>query len=192
MNTSDIDKIKTFSSELDLIFNKDIKEFTKICLLMAPDYIFFDAAASTSGKYHPLDELCGFGTIIHTKRVVTVGYEMARGLGCDANRDLVISACIIHDLRKQGIEKSGHTVKWHPDLAAKLVEEVHRDTKIIANNDYNIIRNCVGYHYGPWSIKPWSKPLERYTSEELCVYLSDYVASKKSLTVKQEDRFDGQ
>ena len=57
--------------------------------------------------------------------------------------------------------------------------------------DFEMIRNCVGYHYGPWSIKPWSKPLDTYTPEEMCVYLSDYIASKKSLTVKQEDRFDG-
>lgn len=191
MEVSPNKKIDIFTSELNLIHDKKVRSFTEVCVMMAPDYVFFDCAASTSGKYHALDELCGFGTIIHTKRVVTVGYEMARGLGCDANRDLIISACILHDLRKQGVEKSGHTVKWHPDLAAKLVEEVHRDTKIIQDKDYNIIRNCVGYHYGPWSIKPWSKPLDKYTPEELCVYLSDYIASKKSVTVKQEDRFDG-
>lgn len=191
MDLSPDKKVDIFRSELDLIFDNKIRSFTEVCIMMSPDYIFFDAPASSSGKYHALDELSGFGTVIHTKRVVTVAYELARGLGCDPSRDLVISASILHDMRKQGVVKSGHTVKWHPDLASKLVEEVHMDTKIISEKDYNIIRNCVGYHYGPWSIKPWSKPLEKYTSEELCVYLSDYIASKKSLTVKQEDRFDG-
>jgi HD superfamily phosphohydrolase YqeK len=191
MVLSSEDKIKIFKSELDLIFNKNIKSFTEICVECSPDYIFFDSPASSSGKYHHISELGGDGTVIHTKRVVTVAYELSRGLNCESNRDHVISACIIHDLRKQGVEKSGHTVKWHPDLAAKLVSEVYTDLKLISFNDFNIIKNCVGYHYGPWSIKPWSKPLDEYTPEELCVYLSDYIASKKSLTVKQEDRFDG-
>lgn len=191
MELSPDEKLAALRSELDLVFNKDIKNFTEVCVMMAPDYIFYSAPASTSGKYHPLDELSGYGTIIHTKRVVTVAYDLARGLDCEKNRDQIIAACILHDLRKQGVEKSGHTVKYHPDLGAKLVEEVYRDLKLISDENYNMIRNCVGYHYGPWSIKPWSKPLSEYTPEELCVYLSDYVASKKTLTVKQEDRFDG-
>jgi hypothetical protein len=183
-------KIKVFRSELDLIFNKDIKSFTEICVAMAPDYIFYDAPASSSGKYHHISELGGDGTVIHTKRVVTVAFDLSRGLGCEHSRDQIISACILHDLRKQGVTKSGHTVKWHPDLAAKLVTEVYSDLQLISNDVFSTIKNCVGYHYGPWSIKPWLKPLNEYTPEELCVYLSDYVASKKSLTVKQEDRFD--
>ncbi len=184
-------KIEVFKSELGLIFDNKIREFTEICLMMAPDYFFTDCPASSSGKYHPLSELGWDGTIIHTKRVVTVAYDLSRGLGCEVNRDCIIAACIIHDLRKQGIKRTGHTVKYHPDLGAKLIEEVHRDTKILSEKDYNIIRNGVGYHYGPWSVRPWKKNLDKYTPEELCVYLSDYIASKKTLTVKQEDRFDG-
>lgn len=191
MELSPDKKIDIFKSELSLIFNAGIRSFTEVCVMMAPDYIFYNAPASTSGKYHPIDELSGYGTVIHTKRVVTVAYELSRGLGCEQNRDQVISACILHDLRKQGVEPSGHTVKWHPDLGAKLVEEIYNDLKLISVSDFEMIRNCVGYHYGPWSIKPWSKNLNDYTAEEMCVYLSDYIASKKSLTVKQEDRFDG-
>ena len=37
---------------------------------------------------------------------------------------------------------------------------------------------------------PWKKDVgTEYTPEELCVYLSDYVASKKSVTVKYKNRF---
>ena len=183
-------KISIFKAELDLIFSNNIRQFTEICLMMAPDYFFTDAPSS-NGKYHPIDELSWDGCIIHTKRVVTVAYDLSRGLGCEHNRDAILSACIIHDLRKQGITKTGYTVKYHPDLAAKLVEEVQKDTQLLNNGDYNIIRNGVGFHYGPWSIDPWKKPLSNYTPEELCVYLSDYIASKKSITVKQEDRFNG-
>jgi len=182
-------KVSTFKEELDLIFNKKIKQFTEICLMVAPDYFFNDCPASSSGKYHPIDELSWDGTIIHTKRVVTVAYDLCRGLGCEANRDAIIASCIIHDLRKQGLSKTGHTQKNHPDLAAQLVEEVQRDTNILLENDFNIIRSSVGYHYGPWSQFKWKKSLAAYTMEELCVYLSDYTASKKSNNVKYKDRF---
>ena len=190
MKLSTEDKINTFRSELDLIFNKNIRDFTELCLEFSPDYVFYDCPASSTGKFHHITELGGDGTIIHTKRVVTVGFELCRGLGCIKNRDQIISACIIHDLRKQGLNKSGHTVKYHPDLAAKLVTEIYSNFKLITEEDYNMICKCVGYHYGPWSVEPWFKPLSNYTPEELCVYLSDYIASKKSLTVKYEDRFN--
>lgn len=183
------EKVEVFQEELDLIFDKKIKEFTKVCLMVAPSYVFLDCPASSSGKYHPIDELGWDGTIIHTKRVVTVAYDLCRGLSCESNRDLIISACIIHDLRKQGLERSGHTVKNHPDLGAQLAEEVSRDTGYLSEHQFAIIYNSVGYHYGPWSSGKWVKLLDDYTKEELCVYLADYTASKKTLTVKYKSRF---
>jgi len=126
----------------------------------------------------------GSGTILHTKKVFTVAYNLCRGLECESSRDEILAACIIHDLRKQGLEKTGHTVRNHPALAADLVEEVQAATQIISEKSFNIIKNCVGYHYGPWSTGQWKKPLKKYTPEELCVYLSDYVASKREIAVK--------
>ena len=189
MEVTPSDKIEVFKEELDLIFDKKVKEFTKICLMVAPDYFFTDCPASSTGKHHPIDELSWDGTIIHTKRVVSMCYDLSVGLGCENNRDSIIAACIIHDLRKQGLEKSGHTQKNHPDLAAQLVEEVQRDTQILKDKEYNIIRNCCGFHYGLWSQLKWKKDLSNYTMEELCVYLSDYVASKKTTNVKYINRF---
>ena len=55
--------------------------------------------------------------------------------------------------------------------------------------DYNMIRNCCGYHYGPWSQFKWKKDLSAFTPEELCVYLSDYIASKKTTNVRHTNRF---
>lgn len=176
-------KEKTFEKELELIYDVSIREFTKLCICSAPDYFFTDCPASSSGKYHPVDELGADGTILHTKKVFTVAYDLSRGLGCEDNRDEVLSACIIHDLRKQGVEKTGYTVKNHPDLGAQLVHEVHQATQMIDKRTADMIRGCVGYHYGPWSIAPWKKDLSHYTPEELCVYLSDYIASKRMIHV---------
>lgn len=181
---SEKEKSEVFKDELKLIFNDNIREFTRICVVTAPDYFFTDCPASTTGKYHPIDELGSDGTMLHTKKVFTVAYALCRAMGCEDHRDQILSACIIHDLRKQGLTKSGHTTKNHPALAADLVEEVQNATMLLDNESYEIIRNGVGYHYGLWSTAPWSKPLESYTPEELCVYLSDYIASKREIEVK--------
>jgi len=177
------EKCSFFDKELNLIYNDNLREFTRLCIVMAPDYFFTDCPASSTGKYHPISELGWDGTIIHTKKVFTVAYELCVGFECDGSRDEILSACLIHDLRKQGIEKTGWTTKNHPDLAAQLVEEVFTDTQIISEESYNVIRNCVGFHYGPWSSGKWKKPLSSYTKEELCVYTSDYVASKRAIEV---------
>lgn len=177
------EKEDTFSNELALIFDESIKEFTRLCVISAPDYFFTDCPASSTGKYHPVDELAHDGTIVHTKKVVTLAYDLCKAYSCENRRDEIISACIIHDLRKQGLEKYGHTVINHPDLAVKLVDQIQSETMILTDDSHEIIRNCVGYHYGPWSVKPWLKPIGSYTNEELCVFTSDFISHKKFLVV---------
>jgi hypothetical protein len=177
------DKERVFIDELKLIFDENKKEFTRLCIIAAPDYFFTDCPASSSGKYHPLDELSWDGTIIHTKKVFTTAYTMSRGLECEDYRDEILAASLIHDLRKQGLGFSGHTVRNHPALAAELVDTIQNATQLLTEESYAIIRGCVGYHYGPWSSGDWRKDLIHYSSAELCVYLSDYIASKREVSV---------
>lgn len=173
------EKVAYFESELKRIYDHKIREFTKLCIVNSPDYIFEDCPSSSTGKYHPVDELSYDGTIIHTKKVFTMAYEMVKALECEHNRDLVLSGCIIHDLRKKGVEGSFFTLKNHPALAADLVDEVQDATLLLTDEQHNILRNCVGYHYGPWSEQAWKKQIKDYTSEELAVFLSDFVVSKR-------------
>jgi hypothetical protein len=91
----------------------------------------------------------------------------------------VLSAAIIHDLRKQGEGNSGHTVKDHAAHGAKLIDEVQEATQLLTEEQYKLLRNCVGYHYGPWSEDPWKKSIDDYTREELALFLSDFVVSKR-------------
>lgn len=179
------DRVELFKYELDLIFDTRLREFTKLCIATAPDYIFTDCPASSTGKHHPLNELSWDGTIIHTKKVFHVCYALSRGLGIEAKRDVVLAAAIIHDLVKRGWGDDGArwTKKEHPQLAGDLVDIVQRDTQLLDEYEYETIRSCVFYHYGPWTLKEVAKPMTEYTLEELCVYLSDYVASKKFLDV---------
>ncbi len=180
---SDAQKIASFKEEIDRIYDSTVKEFTRLCLTCAPDYIFIDCPSSSSGKYHPIDELTSDGTIIHTKKVFTMAFEMVKALNCEDNRDLVLSACIIHDLRKHGVHDSGHTLSNHAELGADLVDEVQGATQLLSKKQHDIIRNCVGYHYGPWSENKWKKDMSLYTREELCVFISDFTVSKRFVKV---------
>lgn len=180
------EKVNIFLPELKRIYDPVIREFTKLCIMHAPDYVFLDCPASSTGKYHPLDELGPDGNIIHTKKIFTLAYEMSRAMDCEYNRDLILSACLIHDLRKRGLTNTGHTHRRHPEFAADLVDEVQEATQLLNEEQHNILRNCVGYHYGPWSYKNWLKSIDEYTREELVLYLADYVASKRAVDVKYD------
>lgn len=183
------EKVASFGAELEIIFDKTIREFTRLCIIHAPDYFFEDCPSSSTGKYHPLDELGHEGTIIHTKKVFTLAHEMVKGLSCESSRDLVLSACLIHDLRKQGHEKKGFTdMANHCAYAAALVEEVQQATQMLNEFQFNTIRNCVGFHLGPWSHEPWKKSLSEYTPEELTVYMSDFVVSKRFVQIDYKRR----
>lgn len=183
------DRIDFFKQELDLIFNDRIREFTKLCIATAPDYIFTDCPASSTGKHHPLNELSWDGTLIHTKKVFHVCYALSRALDIEDRRDWVLAAAIIHDLVKRGWDDANArwTKKDHPMLAGEMVDRVQQETQLLELDEYETIRSCVFYHYGPWTLKQVAKPMTEFTLEELCVYMSDYIASKKFLEVTYKD-----
>ena len=175
------ERLSVFKDELSLIGRKDIKDFVKACIAAAPDYVFEDCPSSSSGKYHPIEELGADGTLIHTKKVVAVAYEFSSALDCEDHRDEIIAAALLHDMAKQGIERHGHTVREHPQIMAKLVADVYNDefkTKL-DKTTANLIYWAIFYHYGPWAVDTSSKPLKEYTPEELAVYMADYIVSKR-------------
>jgi len=179
------DRLDLFKNELKLMANKSIKEFTKECINVAPDYVFEDCPSSSSGKFHPIDELGGDGTIIHTKRVFTLAYELSRGFDCEHHRDEICAAALLHDLAKQGLQSNGHTVKDHPQIMARLVADVYKNgyKETLDKASANIIYWCIFHHYGPWTQDKLKKPITNYTPEELCVYTADYISSKRFITV---------
>lgn len=176
-----------FKEELSVISNDRIREFTKLCLFSAPDYIFEDCPASTTGKHHPLNELSWDGTIIHTKKVFNIAYALSRGLAIEENRDSILSACIIHDLVKKGWKGGIWTQKNHPQLGAELITNIQKETQLLTQEEFDTIRNSVFHHYGPWTTKVVSKKMTDYSLEELCVYISDYIASKRFIDVQYKD-----
>lgn len=175
------DRLELFKDELNLITKPEIREFAKACIKASPDYVFVDCPSSSSGAYHPVDELSGDGTVLHTKRVFALAYELSRGIDCEHHRDEICAAALLHDMAKQGLEKFGHTIKNHPQVMAKLVADVYKEQfkDKFSRESALIIYYGILYHYGPWSGRDIKKPLSEYTPEELCVYVADYVSSKR-------------
>jgi len=175
------ERLELFKEELNLISNTAIREFVEACIEASPDYVFEDCPSSSSGKYHPLDELGSDGTVLHTKRVFALAYELSRGLDCEHHRDEICAAALLHDMAKRGLTNPVHTVKDHPQIMANLVAEVYKERfKDKLNREPALmIYYGILYHYGPWSGRDIKKPLSEYTPEELCVYVADYVSSKK-------------
>ncbi len=179
------ERLNLFKEELNLIGKKDIRKFVKVVIAAAPDYVFWDCPSSTSGKYHPLDELAGDGTVLHTKKIFATVYELSRALGCEHHRDEVCAAALLHDLAKQSLEKTGHTVEDHPQIMAKLVAAVYNNDfkEKLSKESANIIYWCIFHHFGPWTDQNVRKPLKDYTPEELAMYIADYVVSKRFMKV---------
>jgi len=176
-----------FEEELNLIQDSNIRRFVELCLNHAPEYVFTNCPSSSSGKYHPEDETGGDGCVKHTRRVVKMVILLASGMQDFRQMDEAIAAALIHDLRKQGIEKTGHTVSNHPDLAAALVYEVAiAHPGIIPSDVVDSLYLAVGYHYGPWGSGDWACG-NFYTDVDRLskvVHAADYLASRKEVGSK--------
>lgn len=179
--------VNAFLSEIELIQDPSIREFVELCLEHAPEYVFNDCPSSSSGKYHPEDELGGDGCVVHTKRVVKMVGLLTSGMNNFRQQDEAIAAALIHDLRKQGVEKTGHTVSNHPDLAAAMVMEVAVANPHVLDGDVvDSLYDAVGYHYGPWSSGEWScsdfySEVDRLSA---VVHAADFLASRKEIGSK--------
>lgn len=176
---------EVFEKELLLIKNNDLREFVEDCLDNAPKY-FYHIPASSSGKYHPKQDLGEGGLVRHTKAVVRVALDLIR---CEqfedskSKQDEIISACLLHDILKSGYEGSGKTVAEHPLLADDFIERIYMNKYRNMNIGMSVINieNYIRSHMGIWNkdldgneILP--KPV--YSLEKL-VHLADYIASRK-------------
>lgn len=184
------EKIAIFKDELDLIAKPEVRAFIEACIEASPDYVFTDCPSSSTGKFHPLEELGPDGTIIHTKKVFALAYELSRGLGCEEHRDEICAAALLHDFAKQGMNRSGNTIKEHPQIMAQIVFNVYNEKfkDKLDKASAMLIYSGVFYHYGPWTDRSVQKPLAQYSPEELAVYLADYVSSKRFVHVDYKRR----
>ncbi len=179
------DRLEFFKDELILISKPTVREFVEECIKAAPDYVFENCPSSSSGRFHPIEELGPDGTLIHTKKVFALAYDLSVGLGCEHHRDEICAAAILHDFEKQGKERSGHTTKDHPQTMAATAADIYRQKfkGRLDRDSANIICSAIFHHYGPWTEQSVRKPLSQYTPEELAVYMADFIATKRFVQI---------
>lgn len=179
---------EVFDKELNYITNVELKEFIIECLEKAPEY-FYHVPASSSGKYHPKQDICEGGLVNHTKAVVQVALDLIR---CEQfnrseeNKNEIISACILHDIIKNGFEDSGKTLTEHPLLACEFIEKVFIESEKDYSNIWssvNLIQCFIKTHMGIWNKdKEGNEVLPLIYESHKCgllVHLADYIASRK-------------
>lgn len=209
-------KSETFQNELMLINNPEHRIFASRCLESAPGY-FFEIPASSTGKYHPAYSLGVGGLVRHTKAAVKIANNLLQldmFKAFQKARDEIITALILHDTCKSGkfgFEQGGFTVTTHPLLAADLVMACANDAA--AENErptfceYNaelpdgsdhwdyvdLVCECIRTHMGQWredyKTKKTVLPEMKYKIQRF-VHMCDYLASRKCLTVTNDDGTD--
>lgn len=166
----------------------DIGKFTVEVLKQVPSY-FYEVPASSTGKYHPSYALGEGGLIRHTMAAGLIAVDLFRndticGKFTDREKALMLSAIILHDILKSGIEKSRYTVAEHPILAAKFIRELKQD--ILPGTDVSIIASCISTHMGQWNTdyKTGREIMDKPNDEmQSFVHLCDYLASRKIIEI---------
>lgn len=173
-----------FIQECNNLSNDKIREVVLNTVLEIPKY-FYTIPSSSSGKYHPSDEIVEGGLVRHTLKDVKVAKEMASMYNLsEYELELCIAALLLHDCCKSGKkENSGHTEFLHPKYAAELIIENNFYNKRVAKKIASLIKS----HMGRWNTSkyaPGKKLPKPKTKLQKFVHLCDYIASRKEFNIE--------
>lgn len=187
-----MNKIEVFKNELRLIEDENLRYLVMYTLTKAPEY-FFIMPASTTGRYHPEYTLGKGGLVRHTKAAVKIAYDLLgleQNLSLSVFSDEIISALILHDSVKKGLNGGNYTTSDHPLQAVALFRKCHEEFKSgVASSQIEIICGMIASHMGQWNTDYMTKkeilPKPDTRMKEF-VHLCDYLASRKYLKVDLE------
>lgn len=199
------EKVLTFQNELKWIKNKDIRKFAIEMISILPDY-FFVVPASSTGKYHPSYSLKEGGLVRHTKGAVLIAKTLldlemfGEQWNCDNDlpwnnnftdeeKDVIITALLLHDGVKHGIEGGRYSVATHPTDMVKFIESNDKVYQTLSTTTIGLICDCIASHMGEFNkdYKTQKEILPKpITSMEKFVHLCDYLASRRFLEINFE------
>jgi len=183
--------------EIDKLQNEENRKFAHTLLSNVPDY-FFSVPASSSGKYHPSNDLGNGGLVRHSISVVRMLEHLLEPYGYydfdDEQKELLKIAALFHDCMKSGTqeeyEKNKHTKFLHPLYAANFI----MTTTIKNGYPYEkalFICNAVISHMGQWNTNGTAKLPTPETPDQKVLHLADYLASRKDINMEfREEYFD--
>lgn len=175
-------KSENINYELSLISEPNLRQIvTDFFEIRVPDY-FFVCPASSTGKHHPQISQGQGGLVRHTKAVVMIAEDL---LKLDMwsqllpKKDMIISACLIHDTFKLGDPQEKYTKHEHPQLAGEKFKEF---TELYQYSEEKIDEICkmVSSHMGQWNTNTHSNVIlpKPATPQEKFVHMCDFIASR--------------
>lgn len=188
------EKVLTFQNELKWISNKDIRKFAVYMIAELPDY-FFVVPASSTGKYHPTYSLGEGGLVRHTKSAVLLAktlldLEQYKSDYSEEERDIMLTALLLHDGVKHGLNGSKYTVSTHPTEMVDFIND------FIIKKDLNpwddmitiiqLICKCIATHMGEFNkdYKTGEEVLDKpETNMQKFVHMCDYLASRRFIEI---------
>ena len=181
--------------EIDTLQDIDNRKFAYALLSNVPDY-FFSVPASSSGKYHPQNDLGEGGLVRHSISVARMLDHLLEPEGyfdfTDEQKELLKIAALFHDCMKSGTqeeyEKSKHTKFLHPLYAANFIMTI----AIEYGYPYEkalFIYDTVISHMGQWNTNKneSSKLPEPVSVSQKVLHLADYLASRKDINMTLEE-----
>ena len=161
--------------ELYQITHPELKVLAEYALRNAPAYFW---TCRASRNHHPPDERGEGGTILHLKRAFKTAKYLCRAFSLEGfDRQLVLTAVLIHDICKEGTsdEGVGYTVGGHERLLGVRFSEV---PQVVENRLWLRVDRLVRSHEGIWGEKKPETLMERI------VHLADYISTREDIIVQ--------
>jgi hypothetical protein len=177
--------IEVYGSELGLITTHHVAH-SAVAMLRAAPAKSWTMPASSSSKYHAVDECVTGGNVLHTKRVVAMVVMLAPAYGLDRwQLDIVIAAALIHDILKQGPEDNMCSKAEYNMHGPNLWLWYEACLGMPDSLDGDIL-DMASRHMGVWSA-PSYRPNDSCSN---CLAMADYVASRKPIGPNTMDNID--
>ena len=178
----------TLDDEIEFIQDDMIKYFTKWALsTTAP--AFWLIPASKSHQYHPAFANTESGLIKHIKYGVRIAVELFKNpVVCSfkqIEKDVIISALILHDIGKCNLKNSKgvwFSYPYHGKIARKHLEQSMIDSgdpillQFKETDEWLEIGRCIEHHMGKFIN---TNEEVHYNARMRFVHMCDYLASRK-------------
>ncbi|HEY9724483.1 MAG TPA: HD domain-containing protein [Oscillatoriaceae cyanobacterium] len=158
-----------FAAMVDALSDPNEKQFVSEAVSHAQPE-FFTAPSSSSGTYHPADEINVGGLLTHSVRDMVVGGWLADYFHLSAQqKDVIQGSLLIHDIQKGGIPWGTYDDAHGPDGANWLEQFEPGNGQEAVESDL-LVRD----HMAQWN-RPTPTPPE--TLDEQIVSYADYLGS---------------
>lgn len=157
---------------------------------------FFSAPSSSSGKYHPADEVNNGGLALHSLRDELVGAMLIDFYNQDKKhntvgdqhitgdqRDLILGALVLHDIEKGGVPWNKYDPA-HGPIGATFLEDAWKENP---NQAYaQKMQELVNNHMAQWNRSPDEKrdPKVPQDIPNQIVSYADYLGSQPNVFVQ--------